>query len=423
MHATVLCLSLSATLPVPSGATADFAPAVFGLELPVKDVVAAERLYREAFGFASVFQGGEVARLELDGLALVLVASPAANEPEDAARVYLNLEVGDLEASVLRAEEAGMLVPDLEPRRNPIGHAVTVFDADGHGTNLIRLDRTSTPGAEGPRVFNVGLDLEAGADWEFVERLGFRVLTRAYLPEVLPIERAGAAELVLHRRAARARQASTKAAALLLGVDSLDPALEALAARELVEGTPRSSTFGRRASLRTPSRVRVELIERSPAQLAFERLCALAGTWEGKSSQGWTSRTEIQVIARGSVVVERTNFEAHPGETMMTMFAMDQGELGLTHYCVAGNQPHLVATEIAEDGGRLAFSFKDGGNLASRDQGHMDSAVITLVGPDEMSSVWTWYQSGQSSWLEEIRYRRVEAGREEARAAKAGAHH
>src|ERR1700752_4876377 len=124
--------------PAPGPPADDFAPSVFGLELPVKDVAVAERLYREAFGFHTQFQWGEVARLEKDGLALVLAAPPAANEAEDAANVHLNLEVRDLEAAVLRAEEAGMRIPDFEPKKNPIGYSVTVFDADGHATNLIR---------------------------------------------------------------------------------------------------------------------------------------------------------------------------------------------------------------------------------------------------------------------------------------------
>ena len=117
------------------------------------------------------------------------------------------------------------------------------------------------------------------------------------------------------------------------------------------------------------------------------------------------------MIARGSVVVERTNFEAHPGETMLTLFHRDGPRLLLTHYCVAGNQPRLVASEFSGDARAITFTFLDATNLAARDQGHMDSAVLRFEGPDSFSSSWSWYQAGETRWLEEIRYRRVDAAR------------
>ena len=42
------------------------------------------------------------------------------------------------------------------------------------------------------------------------------------------------------------------------------------------------------------------------------------GNWEGKSSQGWTDKVRFEKIARGSVLLETSLFEAHPGETMVT---------------------------------------------------------------------------------------------------------
>jgi hypothetical protein len=163
--------------------------------------------------------------------------------------------------------------------------------------------------------------------------------------------------------------------------------------------------------------VRIELVERSPAQLAFERLCELAGSWDGKSSAGWSARIELEVIARGSTLLERSNFEAHPGETMLTLFHKDGADLVLTHYCVAGNQPRLVASEIGPE--TLRFTFRDATNLASRDQGHMDEALIRLEGPDAFSSRWSFFQDGRTSWMEEIRYRRL-AGDARSGPAKAG---
>lgn len=147
--------------------------------------------------------------------------------------------------------------------------------------------------------------------------------------------------------------------------------------------------------------------ERAPAEAAFERFKALAGRWAGSSTEGWKDEVEFSVIARGSVVMAVSAFEAHPGETMVTMFHLDRGRLMLTHYCVAGNQPRLVATELAGDGSELTFTWLDGTGLASRDEGHMDRVAIRFAEDGSYSSRWTWYRDGESSWMEEIRLERV----------------
>jgi hypothetical protein len=146
----------------------------------------------------------------------------------------------------------------------------------------------------------------------------------------------------------------------------------------------------------------VEAPPKDSAIRAFERFAGLAGDWEGKSTKAWTERLRFQVIAKGSAVLE-TSFEAHPGETMATLYSLDAGNLELRHYCVAGNQPHLRATAIEENGRRVTFTFVDGGNLASRDRGHMDKAVFLFEDADHVTSRWTWYQDGKERWLEEIR--------------------
>ena len=145
--------------------------------------------------------------------------------------------------------------------------------------------------------------------------------------------------------------------------------------------------------------------EPPPAPLAaraFERIKALEGEWRGRRSKGWEDRASYQTIAAGSCVVGRSDFDAHPGETMLTIFHMDGDDLVLTHYCVAKNQPRLRATEISPDLKTIVFTFRDATNLASRDKGHMDKAVFRFVDADHFTSQWTWYQDGQERWLETI---------------------
>jgi hypothetical protein len=137
------------------------------------------------------------------------------------------------------------------------------------------------------------------------------------------------------------------------------------------------------------------------ARAAFARIQSLAGDWEGRSTKGWTETLRYRVIAGGSAVLE-TSFEAHPGEEMATVFHMDGDRLVLTHYCVAKNQPRLEATSIRDGGRTVVFTFRDGGNIPTRDRGHMDSAVFTFDAPDRVTSRWSWYEAGKESWFEDI---------------------
>ncbi|MCI0348944.1 MAG: hypothetical protein L0Z53_05910 [Acidobacteriales bacterium] len=138
----------------------------------------------------------------------------------------------------------------------------------------------------------------------------------------------------------------------------------------------------------------------------FERFKALAGDWEGKSTKGWTDRIKFTILAEGSAVEERS-FDAHPGQTMVSIIHPDGDRLLLTHYCAAKNQPRLKLTSASEDGRRVTFEFLDGTNLPSRDRGHMDKVVFTFPDDDNFTSQWTWYEKGKETWQEVIEHRRV----------------
>jgi hypothetical protein len=139
-----------------------------------------------------------------------------------------------------------------------------------------------------------------------------------------------------------------------------------------------------------------------PARAAYSRFQSLEGVWRGESTKGWTEDLSFRSIAGGSAVLE-TSFDAHPGETMVTLIHLNGESLDLTHYCVAKNQPHLRATSFEEGGRTVTFTFVDGGNLPSRDKGHMDTAVFRFEDADHVTTRWTWYQDGKESWMEEIR--------------------
>lgn len=148
--------------------------------------------------------------------------------------------------------------------------------------------------------------------------------------------------------------------------------------------------------------------DRSNALAAFERFKGLEGKWQGRSTKGWTERITFQTIAAGSCVLE-SSFDAHPNEKMVTMYYVDGPRLMLTHFCVAKNQPRLVATAFADDGAKIEFTFLDATGLPSRNTGHMDKVVFRFVDGEHITSRWTWYQDGREQWLEEIELTRIPA--------------
>jgi hypothetical protein len=141
------------------------------------------------------------------------------------------------------------------------------------------------------------------------------------------------------------------------------------------------------------------------SRVLYERIKELAGDWEGKSTKGWTDTNHIEVIAGGSAVMF-TSFDAHPNERMATMVHLDGDRLLLTHYCMAKNQPRLVATSFDPETGEAVFEFLDGTGMASRDTGHMDKMKLQLKDKNGFRERWTWYAKGQERWLEDIEYRR-----------------
>lgn len=149
---------------------------------------------------------------------------------------------------------------------------------------------------------------------------------------------------------------------------------------------------------------------KSDAEVAFEKFKVMAGRWSGIEQDGRVEVADYEVIAAGTVVMQESFFEAHPGEKMVTMFHLDGGRLMLTHYCVARNQPRLVAKEFSKDGKRVVFEFLDGTGMKDRNVGHMDKVIWEF--PDENTSVsqWTFFRDGKEKWMEKFTMKRVKDG-------------
>ena len=136
---------------------------------------------------------------------------------------------------------------------------------------------------------------------------------------------------------------------------------------------------------------------------AFSRLKALVGNWDVESSQG-KAHSRFELIAGGSVLLE--HFTEPSGQEMLTAYHMDGSQLVLTHYCVAGNQPQMVAEKFDGASGELEFAFAGGSNIAPG-AGHMHDAVFHLASSDHFDARWDFVEAGKIKFSEEIHYTRT----------------
>jgi len=130
---------------------------------------------------------------------------------------------------------------------------------------------------------------------------------------------------------------------------------------------------------------------------AFEKLKGLAGEWQGKAGEeGMPAATvTYKVTSNGSVVMETLM----PGtdHEMITMYHMAGNDLVATHYCSAGNQPHLKLDQEKSTPTQLVFAFDGGTNIDPAKDGHIHQGQINLGADGQLESIWTFYAGGQKA--------------------------
>ncbi len=125
------------------------------------------------------------------------------------------------------------------------------------------------------------------------------------------------------------------------------------------------------------------------AAKAFESLKTLTGTWERTAPDGKTHTSTWSLIASGSVLME-----AMQPENVVTMYYLDGTRLMNTHFCMAKNQPRMVA-DVSPDGKTIAFKFLDITNLASPDGFHMRGIAMSLEDANHFSQEWVYRKQGK----------------------------
>ena len=142
----------------------------------------------------------------------------------------------------------------------------------------------------------------------------------------------------------------------------------------------------------------------SKAAEAFDKLKTMAGHWQAQMPSGKV-QVHYQLLAGGSVLIARETVPHFP--EMMTVYHLDGDRLVLTHYCGAGNQPHMQAEPFDSESNELRFAFVSASNLAHSGAGHMHSAVVRFNGPDDVVAEWTWYENGKVKFNEPLNFHRV----------------
>jgi len=127
-------------------------------------------------------------------------------------------------------------------------------------------------------------------------------------------------------------------------------------------------------------------------QAAWDSLKKLAGDWEGDAS-GDKANVVYRVTSNANTVME-TLFPGTPHE-MISMYHLDGPQLVMTHYCSAGNQPHLVLDAKSSKPGYLVFSFAGGSNLNPEKDGHIHSGRIKIVDDNRIEGEWDSWENGR----------------------------
>jgi hypothetical protein len=144
--------------------------------------------------------------------------------------------------------------------------------------------------------------------------------------------------------------------------------------------------------------------KKSEAQISFDKLKTLAGTWKGAikvdppqpgmgGDEGWVS---FRVTSKGNALVHEMKQPGTPDDPSkddpITMLYLDGDRLILTHYCDAGNRPRM-AGKMSGDGKTVEFDFLD---VAGGTQyGHMHHAIFTFVDDNHHIEDWTYMAGDQ----------------------------
>jgi hypothetical protein len=136
---------------------------------------------------------------------------------------------------------------------------------------------------------------------------------------------------------------------------------------------------------------RIAAAEKSPSDIAFERLKSLVGTWETVEKGSKRPGVATYTLTGGGKVL----MEVMGG--MATAYHLDRGTLVLTHFCGAGNQPRMRVKTIEHEGRHLVFEMYDITNHPNPDSYYTSALDVRFVEDGTVELAYRGMTAGRES--------------------------
>jgi len=129
------------------------------------------------------------------------------------------------------------------------------------------------------------------------------------------------------------------------------------------------------------------------AKAAFDRLKSLEGEWKSANPGHPEGKVVYKVTAAGTTVMESLGIGTN--HEMVTMYHLDGEEWKATHYCAAGNQPHLKLDRKGSKPDFYSFVFDGGTNLNPDKDMHIHAVRFKFLEGGKVESEWDGYLDGK----------------------------
>lgn len=128
---------------------------------------------------------------------------------------------------------------------------------------------------------------------------------------------------------------------------------------------------------------------------SYERLKKLEGNWKSSGKEG-ARYLSLRVVAGGAAVLETVFAADHTTVLSASMYALDNGDLYVTHYGASGAQPRLKARPLLE--GTLRFELVSVANVKDpKTASHAVALSLVLKSDDAITQEWTERVAGKDT--------------------------
>ena len=140
------------------------------------------------------------------------------------------------------------------------------------------------------------------------------------------------------------------------------------------------------------ARSQIVAADKSPSDVAFERLKSLVGTWETVEKASKRPGVATYTLTGGGKVLMEVM-----GGGMATAYHLDKGTLVLTHFCGAGNQPRMRVKSIENDGRHIVFEMYDITNHPDPDSYYSSALDVRFVEDGTVELAYRGMTAGRES--------------------------